>query len=531
MVELTDIPMSGKIEVKYRRASGLVRSLGAFDTLNLNVAMCSPPQGVLWAWTWGAAMFAGALLSLSYFLGIFAVLPIAVVYTLWVIAMPRSGGDYVWLSRAYHPIIGFMVNFFLTFVMLNWYAMNLQTTGPFFLGTFFQALGMQSLAEWASSFEGSMIIGILALVLYAVLIVYGMRVFSWFLKVFFGLSLLGSLVFIALSFATPSSTIASKFAQLANGTTPERILSLATSLGFTGLTISIPATLMALVFPFQNYSWAAFPAYVAGEIKEVKRNAWIGIVGGLFVMGAWYVILGQSVYNVLGYEAHSALTWLYQWHPDKYPLPFPPYPQNYAFLMTEDKLLILLIAIGWLASGIYLTPPNLLIVSRNVFAWAVDGLAPQWLREVKRGAPIYNIIALSIVAIPLMFLVGLASYQVMIVNTFFFMQLALIIVALGSALLPFRNKQIFETLPALAKRRIAGVPFITVIGLTATVLHAWVAYSAITAPALGGLQWLSFLFNLAVFLLPIPWYYIVRWYRLRKEGIDISTLYKEIPVE
>ncbi len=521
----------GVVRERYRRASGLVRSLGAFDTLNLNVSMCSPPQGVLWAWTWGAAMFAGAMLSLSYFIGIFAVLPIALIYTLWVIAMPRSGGDYVWLSRAYHPIIGFMVNFFLTFVMLNWYAMNLQTTGPFFLGTFFQALGMTDLANWASTLEGSMIIGVIALILYAILLIYGMRVFSIFLRIFFVLSLIGSIAFIALVLTTPSTTVAQKFVELANGNTYEKVVSLAVSLGFTGLSISLPMTLYALIFPFQNYSWAAFPAYVAGEIKEVKRNAWIGIIGGLFAMGAWYVILGQFVYNVLGYEVHSAITWLYQWHPDKYPLPFPPYPQNYAFLMTDNKIIILLIALGWLASGIYLTPPNLLIVSRNVFAWAVDGLAPQWLREVKRGSPIYNIIALSLVTIPLMYLVGLATYQVMIVNTFFFMQLALIIVALGSALLPYKNKQLYEVLPGLAKRRILGVPFITLISVIAIVLHSWVAYSAITAPALGGLHWLSFLFNLAVFLLPIPWFYIVRWYRLRREGIDIAMLYKEIPVE
>jgi len=288
---------------------------------------------------------------------------------------------------------------------------------------------------------------------------------------------------------------------------------------------------MALIFPFQNYSWAAFPSYIAGEIKEVKRNAWIGIIGGLFAMGAWYVALGHSVYMVLGYQGVSALSWLYQWNPDKYPLPFAPYPQNYAFFMTDNVVLIALIAFGWLASGIYLTPPNLLIVSRNVFAWAVDGLLPQKLREVKWGSPIYSVVALSIITIPLMYLVGLASYQVMIVNTFFFMQLALIIVALGSALLPYRKKELLELMPGIAKKKIGNIYMITIIGLLATLLHAWVAYSAITAPALGGLQLVSFLFNMAIFLLPIPLYIIVRHYRLAKEGIDINLLYKEVPVE
>jgi amino acid transporter len=517
-------------EVRYRRASGLVRTLGGFDALNLNVSMCSPPQGVLWAWTWGAAMFSGALISLSYLLGIFAILPIALIYVIWTVAMPRSGGDYVWLSRAYHPILGFMVNFFLTFVMLNWYAMNLQTTGPFFLTSFFTALGYAELAEWASSFWGSMVIGIIFLLIYAILVLRSMKVFAVFLRIFFIISLIGSIAFIALTLLTPQSVIVGRFMEY-SGMSIEDLVNKAVGLGFTGTVIAAAPTLMALIFPFQNYSWAAFPSYVAGEIKEVKRNAWIGIIGGLFAMGVWYVVLGHIVYMTLGYPAVSALSWLSQWHPEEYPLPFAPYPQNYAFFMTDNMALIALISFGWLASGIYLTPPNLLIVSRNVFAWAIDGLLPQKLREVKWGSPIYSVIALSIVTIPLMYLVGLATYQVMIVNTFFFMQLALIIVALGTALLPFRKRELLEVMPGVAKKRFGNLYLIAIIGVIAAILHAWTAYSAITAPALGGLHLLSFIFNLAIFILPIPLYLIVRRYRLAKEGIDINILYKEVPVE
>ncbi|MCF8884207.1 MAG: APC family permease [Nitrososphaerota archaeon] len=521
---------SEKIEVRYRRASGLVRTLSGFDALNLNVSMCSPPQGVLWAWTWGAAMFPAALISLSYFIGIFAILPIALIYVIWTIAMPRAGGDYVWLSRAYHPVVGFMVNFFLTFVMLNWYAMNLQTTGPFFLSSFFTALGYESLAEWASSFWGSMSIGLVFLLIYAILVLRGMRIFAVFLKVFFILSLIGSLAFIALTLLTPHSTIVSNFVKY-SGMTVEELVNRAVGLGFIGTTVQLAPTLMALIFPYQNYSWAAFPSYVAGEIKEVKRNAWIGIIGGLFAMGAWYVILGHTVYMTLGYPAVSALSWLSQWYPENYPLPFPPYPQNFAFFMTDNFALIALIAFGWLASGIYLTPPNLLIVSRNVLAWAIDGLLPQKLREVKWGSPIYTVIALSLVTIPLMYLVGLATYQVMIVNTFFFMQLALIIVALGTALLPLRKKELLDIMPSIGRKKLGGLYLITLIGIIAAILHIWAAYSAATAPALGGLHIVSFLFNLAIFIFPIPFYFIVRYYRLKKEGIDIAALYKEIPVE
>src|SRR5260370_1620560 len=48
--------------------------------------------------------------------------------------MPRSGGDYVWVSRTLNPLLGFFANFSLTFVFLTWVAFNftymLGTMGP-----------------------------------------------------------------------------------------------------------------------------------------------------------------------------------------------------------------------------------------------------------------------------------------------------------------------------------------------------------------------------------------------------------------
>ena len=38
--------------------------------------------------------------------------------------MPRSGGDYVWVSRTLNPFFGFFANFSLTFVFLTWIAFN-----------------------------------------------------------------------------------------------------------------------------------------------------------------------------------------------------------------------------------------------------------------------------------------------------------------------------------------------------------------------------------------------------------------------
>ncbi len=143
-------------DVFVRKASGLVRNLSAFDALNVNVAMCSPLQGVLWAWTFGPFMFQQVNLVLAYFLGMIVVgIGAALTYTLWTIGMPRSGGDYIWFSRTVHPAYGFVINWFLTFVFLNWFAMNSATFGPFFIGSVFVSLGMNEAAATVSSYHRS----------------------------------------------------------------------------------------------------------------------------------------------------------------------------------------------------------------------------------------------------------------------------------------------------------------------------------------------------------------------------------------
>ncbi len=65
-------------------------------------------------------------------------------------------------------------------------------------------------------------------------------------------------------------------------------------------------------------------------------------------------------------------------------LPFPPYPQNYVLFMTDNKALVSTVAVTWLISGVYLSPPNLLLATRNVFAWSFDRLVPTAFSTVSK---------------------------------------------------------------------------------------------------------------------------------------------------
>jgi APA family basic amino acid/polyamine antiporter len=520
-------------EVFVRRASGLVRNLSSFDALNVNVAMCSPLQGVLWAWTFGPYMFQQVNIALAYFIGMIVVgFGAALTYTLWTIGMPRSGGDYIWFSRTVHPLYGFVINWFLTFVFLNWFGMNCATVGPFFLGSVFVSLGMTDAAAAVSGFTGAIIIGTIAVILSALLISAGMKIYAWAYKILFWAMVVGFVVFVAVCLNTSNSAFIEGFNKAMAGTTTyQGVMDTARDLGWIPGWVA-GASLYGLVFPMQNYSWGGFPAYVSGEIRDINKSAWIGVMGGLLVMGAWYVLSGVLLYNTVGYDFLHALAYTYGANASKYPLPFPPYPQNFVLFMTDNKMLVAAVALTFMLSGIYLTPPNLLLATRNVFAWSFDRVVPTGFSKVSKrfSSPTYAVIACTIIGEILMIFVAATTYAVMIINTFMIMEIVLCLVAIATIVFPYTKRDLFGRMPSVVTRRILGVPIMTISGVVMLVFSAFMVYAAYSAPSLGGLNYVSLAFNVAVLLVAIP-VYLITYYYHKGKGIDITLQFKEVPPE
>jgi len=96
-------PGSSKMFV--RNATGLVRELSAFDAFNLVFAAVLIPVGISQALNFGAAAFPGANIAVAFILGGILLLGFGGVYIYFTLAMPRSGGDYVWVSRSLRPFL------------------------------------------------------------------------------------------------------------------------------------------------------------------------------------------------------------------------------------------------------------------------------------------------------------------------------------------------------------------------------------------------------------------------------------------
>src|ERR1700731_3063134 len=101
----------GSTTVFVRNATGLVRELSPFDAFNLVFSAVLIPVGITQVFSFAPTFWPNANVLLSFLFSIPLVLCFGMVYLFFTVAMPRSGGDYVWAAGVLGPGAGFWPNF------------------------------------------------------------------------------------------------------------------------------------------------------------------------------------------------------------------------------------------------------------------------------------------------------------------------------------------------------------------------------------------------------------------------------------
>src|SRR3954464_15688425 len=96
-------PLSGGTEAFARKATGLRREASARDVFIYNTNNQNIGIGVAFMVLLIPPLYAGASMVTAPILAGLLALPMAGVYAYFASAMPRSGGDYVYISRTLHP--------------------------------------------------------------------------------------------------------------------------------------------------------------------------------------------------------------------------------------------------------------------------------------------------------------------------------------------------------------------------------------------------------------------------------------------
>jgi APA family basic amino acid/polyamine antiporter len=509
-----------------RNATGLVRELSPFDAFNLVFSAVLIPVGITQVFSFAPTFWPGANVLVSFLLSLPLVFCFGMVYLYFTVAMPRSGGDYVWVSRILGPGVGFLTNLSLTFVFTTWVSFNFTTMFSILM----PGLGYVAGFNWVPDQLTQFIIATVLTALFALLMVLGARRVARYMMVTFVIVWLGMLVWLFGLLITDHSAFASNFSSQ-TGMTLAAVTSAAQKAGFSpGNGLDWAGTIFAMIYAFQVFTGFQWTGYFAGEIKNVRRTAAVSILGALVVSALLYVLGSFLIYRTYGSEFGSLV--FLGFNTSNSPLKFAPYLPALVKFLSLPGFLQVFVAACFLLSVLWWTPTGFMIATRNLFAWSFDRLAPAGVAEVNERLHT-PVIATVVVALWIELLNYLNIYQglsALLINVIAVMALAFIAVALAAVLMPFTRPGLFESAPQMVRARLLGVPVLTIVGVVMLLSWAFVLYVAFSTTAFGKVSPLSMLEAFAVPILGLVYYLIVRIVRER-QGIRLGAAFQEIPPE
>jgi len=527
-----------------RKASGLGRELGFFDSFSFNVIGYA--LGLVLAITpfFAGALFPGANVYLLLVLGTILALFNGLTYSLLSGAMPRSGGEYVYNGRVLHPSIGFMSNWgfswsqFLGIGIYTLWTVNYALSVSFAtLGHAFNSQGWINAGTWIakpwpSFFIGTIILGAVVIVLLA-----GMRFLRRFLNLFFVVATIGTIVTLIVFLATSRDEFIQAFNEFMAKTgnlqdAYTSVIQLARDNGWKSITPSFKDTLLALPLGYWVYIGFTYSVYVGGEVKEPQKTQTYAIIASLVFGFIFYIVICGAYYSTVGREFNNAAAFL-EYNTDANPLPVAGVMNFFAGLLTKNPILLILMALSFFLWHFLLLFVMCTICVRNMFAWAFDKVMPIGLTKVteKTRVPLTATIVVVVLAWVLMALSIFTPLFDYIFNYIAIFSIAFWFTSFAAILLPYRRPELFQAAPGMVKARLFGIPVVTIAGIINLVLFSIVLYSSFALPAFSGpVGPVAIAFVLGIYVVGLIIYFAVAAYRKQK-GVDLSLLYSEIPPE
>jgi amino acid transporter len=539
-----------------RNATGLVREVSMWDALIMNTLGMNVAVGSVLLLQQAPAIFPGGNMVLAVIIGtVIMAFTLLWVYSEFSAAMPRSGGDYVFVSRALHPFLGWLLSWsqgiWLIFFWIGfnaWFALVSAVPAAFI--TIGSVTGQQGWITAANdllakhTFLGIhmqwyvFLFGTVLNVLFAVLLIFGGRVYWRVQKWLFLLAGLAILIMVILLIARGTSLAASwdSFAAK-NGTLKyHQVIPAAHAAGFTGANapFSFAATLLILPWVFFVVGYAQGSAQIGGEVKRASRSQYVAMVGGVLINGLVLAIIVLLTTHAVGTSWLRSVDYLAANDPAKLGLPagLPPGVNFLAALLTHNVLLLALIGIGFVIWALMGTPLSELQASRYMLAWSLDRSGPQALGRVndRTHTPVVAIVfctvtgelaLLALINVPQASLLGALLAQIA----------AFILVSAAGVAFPYRLKDIWE---AAGGRRLFGVPAVALAGAGGVISLGALLVLFITDKSISTTfavtAHLSVEFMLGVIAAGVLWYIGAVLYNKRR-GVNLNLTYKEIPPE
>ncbi len=520
-----------------RTSSGLVRDISPGAGIALNVSFVSLPLAVLVA-TQAPSAFPGASpFWVCVFAGILCIAPV-MLYALFTAVMPRSGGDYVFVSRSLHPWVGFAANFNITAWYLLVIAYFSYLLAPFGVSTAFATIGATApsatFTRWATDVTSKgweFGIGSVTLILVAILMSFGLRRVMAIFKWLFALSILGVVIaFFVLLFNDRSDFVNAVHAY---GGSYYGIIAAAHHTGFTGGNgFNLGNTLLAMPLAFASFGYAIVSAYAGSEIRSPKSSGRRVMLISLGISVVAVAILMALASRTFGNDFLGSATVLSNAGSKAYTLPAASSFFFFVSMLTGSTVLTVIINVSFIVAFIVALPATFLIATRNLFAWSFDRIIPDKVSEVseRTRSPLTANAVVLVVTLAYLAVIVFAggSFLTLLYTAGIAELLTFMVVAFAGIVFPYRRKALYEE-SAIAKS-FMGLPQLTLWAVVSLAVYITFFVSLCTADALGANSSAGIRATVIIAVVSVLVYPLSKLFN-RRRGVDLGLAFKELPPE
>lgn len=449
-------------------------------------------------------------------------IPQALVYSMMTQRMPRTGADYVWVSRSLGGLFGSSITFMgitmetmpyvaliaISFVFaVGSVGLFFDSSSPTYLGLALPNgnVGANPMTQFA--------VAAIAIILLVLLNIFLPRVGIKFVTGCFVVGIIALIMSIAFLLNAGSAGVASYVDGLGiSGTTYSSLAS-----SYSGSSFDFLPTLLMIPFFFIfTYPWFNGLMAVGSELRGNNIRKWNAPIS-LFLATIITTVPFAAMYYVAG------LPFINQALHDSNLV------QNYSFNfwtlgmgVAPNSSLAFIVGLGWIIWEVGIMAYGIILISRYLFAQSFDRFLPSKLSTVseKYGSPIYAhvvdlIITVIVIALAIEYYGNASNLYGNVAASMIFFGF----VGISAAVHAIRKEKRGSFRSVLASA-----------GILQAMIFAFVAYLFFAYAGIWGGNYLSYGYIIASFIGGLAIYSIGKNYHLRK-GLNIDLVFKEIPPE
>jgi amino acid transporter len=521
---------SSKPTVFVRNATGLVREVGAWSSFMAVFGLVTSGVPILMISLLYTAP--GANWPLAFLVAFIPTLLMAGLFTIIGASMPRSGGDYIFVTRGLNPFVGFVNNWGVTIA----YILNLgifsffasSYIGYLFggLGAFYHDTGLAGIGTYITQLGPTFALAII-LIAISTLIAMTRPRYAWGFIFYAGIvTVVTSVIMnIALAGINPSGFATAYNSFMGNQTAYSNVISTGGVRPATGWL----ATAAALPFTWFAYTWYNLPTSWSGEMKNVKKSMPIAILVTMIVIAVYYISFAYVAINAFGQSFLE--NWSSLAVSGKTPIlgvgNFIPF---FALLMYRNVPLYVIMFMALWLQNIIAFPALIVSQTRYIFAWSFDRVIPERLATVNERfhTPLLATVLVAIGGVIgaglIAFLPSSGEFASLSFTIFSF---GFIIPGIAAAVFPYRKKELYET-AFIAKKKFL-LPLLSWLGIGSAVYLVYSTYLAHQGGSLP-IDWLMTTFYGVVYVAGTL-VFLAGYLKNKSRGIPLELAFREIPPE